>query len=369
MFYETSSTNIGVHIMRQSVIHTARQRAFTLIELLVVIAIIAVLIALLLPAVQAAREAARRAQCTNNLKQIALSLHNYIDSNNVLPAGLIDGTSLYLPGYIITSFGPMLPLCAQLEQGSLFNAMNFSLCVWDVQNSTISATGLNVLWCPSDAGVNTPVTQQYSFGTSASFPMYYSSYCCSAGTWFNDIWANYYSPPTGNSQMNGVMYAFSRVNLAAITDGTSNTIAFGEHTRQIENSGDKVGWHWWTSGNYGDTVFTTFWPINPTKKLPYSCQGENAGPAVEGASSMHPGGANFAFMDGSVRFLKETIDSWVPNPATSSAGFTCIPPGITITSSSAGDSPIWNVAPGAKIGVYQKLSTCNGGEIVTSDAY
>ncbi len=97
--------------------------------------------------------------------------------------------------------------------------------------------------------------------------------------------------------------------------------------------------------------------------------GESAGPAVEGASSMHPGGANFAFMDGSVRFIKDTLDSWVPNPATTSNGFSCIPPGITITVSSAGDSPIWNIAPGAKVGVYQKISTINYGEVVSSDSF
>jgi prepilin-type N-terminal cleavage/methylation domain-containing protein/prepilin-type processing-associated H-X9-DG protein len=355
--------------MRNRDVRIAKGRGFTLIELLVVIAIIAVLIALLLPAVQAAREAARRAQCTNNLKQLALSTHNYIDTNNVLPMGLIDGKSVYLPGYMITSFGPMLPLSSRLEQGSLYNAMNFSMCVWDVQNSTISATGLSVLWCPSDPGVNTPSMIAYSFGSSSQFKMYYSSYAGCAGTWFNNIWANYYSPPTGNTQMNGMFSAFSTVSLASVTDGTSNTIAFGEHTRAIENASDTVCWHWWASGNYGDTVFTTFWPINPTKKLPYTCQGENAGPAVEGASSMHPGGANFAFMDGSVRFVKETVDSWVNNPANTSGSFTCLPPGLSVTTSSAGDSPIWVVATGSKIGVYQKISTRNGGDVVSSDQY
>jgi prepilin-type N-terminal cleavage/methylation domain-containing protein/prepilin-type processing-associated H-X9-DG protein len=348
----------------------SRRAGFTLIELLVVIAIIAVLIALLLPAVQAAREAARRAQCTNNLKQLALATHNYVGSNDCLPMGLVDTGSPYLVGYIITSFGPMLPLTQYTEQLALYNAMNFNLNMWDIQNTTIVATGLTTLWCPSDPGVDQPYTGNFTaFGASAASPMRYSSYAGCAGTWFNDIWANYYAPPTGNQQMNGVFYAFSVTKLASITDGTSNTLMFGEHTRAIENATDQTCWHWWTSGNYGDTIFTAFWPINPTKKLPYTCVGVSSDPAVEAASSMHPGGANFAFMDGSVRFIKDTISCWANNPANTAGSYTCTPPGLTVTTSAAGDSPIWNVAIGTQTGVYQKLSSRNGAEVVSSDQY
>jgi prepilin-type N-terminal cleavage/methylation domain-containing protein/prepilin-type processing-associated H-X9-DG protein len=359
--------------MKRGYDHSTRGRGFTLIELLVVIAIIAVLIALLLPAVQAAREAARRAQCTNNMKQLALATHNYIGSNDCLPMGLIDTVNdPWLPGYIITSFGPLLPLTQYTEQTVLFNATNFSMCIWDVPNTTVVATGMSVLWCPSDPGVDQPYTGNFTaFGASASSPMRYSSYAGCAGTWFNDIWANFYNPPTGDTIMNGVMYAFSVTKLQSITDGTSNTILFGEHTRAIENSTDQVCWHWWCSGNYGDTIFTSFWPINPQKKLPYTCQGVSAHPPVEAASSMHPGGANFAFMDGSVRFIKETISCWNVNPSATAGSYTCVPAGITVTTSSAGDTPIWSVTQtgGQVFGVYQQLSTRNGGEVISSDQY
>ena len=200
-------------------------------------------------------------------------------------------------------------------------------------------------------------------------PMRYSSYAGNSGTWYNDIWANYYSPPTGNQQMNGVFYAFSTTRLASITDGTSNTFMMAEHTRLIENTTEQICWHWWTSGNYGDTIFTSFFPINPLKKLPYSCQITGIDPAVAAASSMHPGGANFAFMDGSVHFLKDSIQCWANNPNNTNAASNCNPPGLSVTTSSAGDSPIWVVAPGTQFGVYQQLSTRNGGEVVSSDQY
>ena len=131
-----------------------RRSAFTLIELLVVIAIIAVLIALLLPAVQSAREAARRIQCVNNLKQIGLAMHNYVSSNNVLPAAEMQFLGL-ANGSNFSAMSQALPF---IEQGPLFNTINFALFDVDPSNSTAMVTSIKGLICPSDTFNPTPTS-------------------------------------------------------------------------------------------------------------------------------------------------------------------------------------------------------------------
>src|SRR6476469_5580293 len=153
-----------------------KRAGFTLIELLVVIAIIAVLIALLLPAVQAAREAARRAQCVNNLKQIGIAMHNYHDEIGSLPFG--HGTYKF-NWNDFSAFSQMLP---QLEQATLFNAINFACTIapanpTNVQNSTAFYAKLNVFLCPSDID---RLTSPYG----------HVNYCASCGSTPNCFYAN-----------------------------------------------------------------------------------------------------------------------------------------------------------------------------------
>ncbi|HEU5118030.1 MAG TPA: DUF1559 domain-containing protein, partial [Isosphaeraceae bacterium] len=127
-----------------------RIRGFTLIELLVVIAIIGVLIALLLPAVQAAREAARRAQCTNNMKQLGLSMHNYHDTMGSFPIGRT-GSGYSYPGCPNTNRRTWaLSIMPYLELASVFNAVNFSQPFYDASNRTAVMTSISVYQCPSD---------------------------------------------------------------------------------------------------------------------------------------------------------------------------------------------------------------------------
>ena len=164
----------------------ARSRGFTLIELLVVIAIIAVLIALLLPAVQAAREAARRAQCVNNLKQLALACHNYESANGTFPMGR------NVQAYISTGggsqgwhdgWGMLTGVLQYTEQSPLYNAINLNLGPFQVRNSTVINTGINTLWCPSDGSIQGLHYFEQSAGwDGATLGITYTSYAGMMGT-------------------------------------------------------------------------------------------------------------------------------------------------------------------------------------------
>jgi prepilin-type N-terminal cleavage/methylation domain-containing protein/prepilin-type processing-associated H-X9-DG protein len=370
------------------------RHGFTLIELLVVIAIIAVLISLLLPAVQSAREAARRAQCTNNLKQIMLAMHNYESSNGTFPQGFC---WQYYPGLAYTdSCSELVRLTQFIEQGAIYNAMNFSIPMYYGANTTVCNAGLSVLWCPSDAAI---VGLRYTYPAPYAFdggplPMTYSSYCGSLGTWtyfpigtpvdqqqlqsMNGMF-QYIGMPAGVNPF--ILYGGSPmpnsgsvppVSIASISDGLSNTIAFSEHAHGLfsnvastnqagQSITDFYCWNWWVSSNYGDTVFTTFYPLNPQRKIKVGYSDNNQGDAmVLSASSFHPGGANFAFADGSVRFVKDSIQSW----QLITTGQTLIPVGFTRDGNGTFLS-----GPTAQFGIYQKLSTRNGGEVISADSY
>jgi prepilin-type N-terminal cleavage/methylation domain-containing protein/prepilin-type processing-associated H-X9-DG protein len=346
---------------------------FTLIELLVVIAIIAVLIALLLPAVQSAREAARRAQCVNNLKQLGLAIHNYLDVNNVMPMGSWamrapgDPAAAPCSGRHETSM--LVSLLPFYEQNQVYNCWNSNVHyagndAASAANLTLNAVAISTLWCPSDGLVSQPAPLTYwNLSDGRPYLMYHNSYKGNAGTYFTpgryddpDCQACPFAQMMG--QAKGVFSYYSKTSIASITDGTSNTFLFGEHAwgKLNNNQGDHE-WNWWSSGNYGDTMFTTMFPSNPQRRIGDGgvFAGINATISISAASSFHPGGINVGMCDGSVRFIKDSTSTAPFDPTT------LTPMGLTFTNCTYTMTGQW--------GVYQQLSTKSDGEVISSDSY
>jgi prepilin-type N-terminal cleavage/methylation domain-containing protein len=283
---------------------SGKKRGFTLIELLVVIAIIAVLIALLLPAVQQAREAARRTQCKNNLKQIGLAMHNYHDNNNFFPLN-----SSYAPGEPIvmnrSGFVGMLPF---FDQTAMYNQMNMSVSGLTAPNLIFTQQILPALICPSDPdGAKTTNNGTDAGNGIAMAPADYA-FC------YGDYTNGSSNTNAGNNQpgyANGVLSSgrgmFSRGNwscrIAAITDGTSNTIALGECI------GNWCGWQiGWGFQSFATTAHTINYQNAALKLASQTPTGPAGNPdACIGFRSQHVGGAQFVLADGSVRFISENI--------------------------------------------------------------
>ena len=208
------------------------RQGFTLIELLVVISIIAVLIALLLPADQMAREAARRAQCINNLKQVALGELNYHDSQGGFPLGGCAVPAYTRPNWISNGNSWLVSLLPYIEQQQLYNSYNVGMNTLNLANLTANATGISTLWCPSDWWVSRAATlpsdQVYFSWEAANYPnpvtVQFSSYGACTGSWFGVA----YWVDAINQSNNGLVFIDSHRQIADVTDGTHCTILLGE---------------------------------------------------------------------------------------------------------------------------------------------
>jgi prepilin-type N-terminal cleavage/methylation domain-containing protein/prepilin-type processing-associated H-X9-DG protein len=264
---------------------------FTLIELLVVIAIIAVLIALLLPAVQSAREAARRCQCVNNLMQVSIALQNYESAHEVLPPGVVNDTGPIKNIAVGYHFGWMTQILPYIEQKNAAKHLNHAVGIYSDKNSTVRAVSIRSFLCPSD-----PLTAGAGFAPSSYAGCY------------NDT-----EVPI-DAKNNGVFFLNSSVRSEDIPDGRSTTIFVGEKPIQSNDLG-------WASGtratlrNAADRPNANrVIPGTPAATAAAAAAAEAAERASTGADpvggfgSYHSGGANFAFGDGSVRFVKNSVN-------------------------------------------------------------
>jgi prepilin-type N-terminal cleavage/methylation domain-containing protein len=313
-----------------------RKRGFTLIELLVVIAIIAILVSLLLPAVQQAREAARRTQCRNNLKQIGIALHNYLDATRVFPPGYVDrnGNPNSTPDNDLgTGWGWAAFLLPYMDQGNVYDQINFNLGVGLGANAQVSQVALPAFQCPSDGQQDPFPVYDSSFSTPIT-TVAHSNYVGCNG------WIECFGGAGGNPQPGpladglsgtfgqagvGLFYRNSKNNTANVRDGLSNTIVVGERS----SNHAPVTWTGAVTGGrcpawMSTQPFTS--PYSPPPGPPYDNAdfGEalvlshgnathlpNADFPVFDPDvfySFHTGGCHHLFGDGSVRFISSFVN-------------------------------------------------------------
>ena len=339
------------------------RRGITLVEVLVVVTIIGLLVALLIPAVQAARAAARRMRCSNNLKQIGLALQNYHDSFESLPMAI---TVTLDAAYVTPGYPPcdsrlyndsfLMSVLPYIEQSPLYNASNHQLYVIGRANTTVSSQVISMFICPDDTDADSAfplhVSDTLSLDYDPANPPRFgrTSYAGIEGTLMEfavPVGVSCTVPPGSDSYANGAFGTVPPVRFSSFTDGLSNTATVAEKSLtnlQINLPSSPELYqsaNLWCQAIVEKTLVTAFYPPNEHLNKPSTLTGW-----TWSTSSRHTGGLYVAMADGSVRFVKDSIQSWSLNLPTD--GY-----------------KLGNPAPG----VWQKLATRNGGEAVDSNAY
>ncbi|MFO0938234.1 MAG: DUF1559 domain-containing protein [Gemmataceae bacterium] len=283
------------------------RRAFTLIELLVVIAIIAVLIGLLLPAVQKVREAAARIKCANNLKQIGLGFHNYHATFGYFPAGYVSRSATRDGPNLGNGWGWSALLLPYIEQDNLAKTIDLNQDISASINATARTTPIPMLLCPSDQP-KAPTFTVNTLGGSPICDVAFANYVGVSGTKEVSVFPD---------SASGCLYRNSRVRVEDITDGSSMTIFCGERASKQSPQTTWVG----AVTNAGIPPLNPAYDIELGQVLCLTNTGtvadgrlpNNALEHVEDSNSRHPGGVNFLFGDGSVRFFNQQLDPkiWV----------------------------------------------------------
>jgi prepilin-type N-terminal cleavage/methylation domain-containing protein/prepilin-type processing-associated H-X9-DG protein len=339
------------------------RHGFTLIECLVVLTIIALLVALLLPAVQSARATARRIQCGNNVRQIGLALQNYHDTSESWPMGI---TVSFDSAFTNPAYPPcdsrlyneslFVAILPHLEMSPLYNSLNHQLYVMGPANTTATSQVISTFVCPDDTDNSNAlplyINDTLLLGYNPSNPPIFgrTSYAGFEGTLMD------FAVPTGPTctvpagsgvYANGAFGAPYPVRFASFTDGLSNTMTLAEksltNVKGLVRTSPQVYYsgNLWSQAVVGQTLVTAFDPPNIYRQNP-----NQSTVWAWSASSGHTGGLNVLMADGSVRFVKETVDSWRT------------------------DLPIGGYKLGSPIpGVWQKLATRNGGEWIAAETY
>ena len=300
---------------------SAMRRGFTLVELLVVIAIIGVLVALLLPAVQAAREAARRTQCSNNLKQVALAMHNYHDVHDTLPWGSME----YRRGWQLL----VLPFLEQSHLYDMWGDFNDMAHYFSPANAAVSTTRIPTLSCPSDRPRTTDLAghhiTHHNYAVNYGNTGFFSQETGVTQTVGDVTFAG--APFTmkgrGHGHWGGPYIPPESFSFSDILDGLSNTLMFAEVIQGYTTGGiyDLRGFTWWgpaagfttlrsPNSNLPDIMVQSNYCNNtpPNPPCDPNVMSTPNRPANNAARSRHAGGVNVALCDGSVRFVTDTID-------------------------------------------------------------